>query len=376
MNAEPTGPGENSIEIFYSYAHEDEALRKELEKHLVSLQRQGIIAGWHDRLISAGTEWEHEIDSHLNTAGIILLLISSSFIASKYCYSIEMTRALERHEAREARVIPIILRPVYWKNMPFGKLQVLPTEGKPVDSSHWHNRDEAFSNIVEGIHKIIEELTPGQAGNLEAVNASTTAQASQTITPKPSQLIWNIPFERNPYFTGRGDILTNLHNALNKGKTAALTQSPQAISGLGGIGKTQTAIEYAYRHHDKYSYVFWVRSETREQLISDFIAIAGLLNLSEKDAQDQGIIVNAVKKWLGANIEWLLILDNADDLAMAKDFIPSSSKGYVLLTTRAQILGRLAQRVEIEKMDLKEGALFLLRRAKIIRPDVSLLATF
>src|SRR5438874_7841079 len=237
MNAEPAGPKENPIEIFYSYAHEDELLRKELAKHLTSLQRQGIIAGWHDRLISAGTEWEHEIDSHLNTAGIILLLISASFIASKYCYSIEMKRALERHEAKEARVIPIILRPVYWKNMPFGKLQVLPTEGKPVDSSQWHNHDEAFANIVEGIHKVIEELVPAQAGNREAVKASPITRTTQTTTPKSSQAIWNIPFERNPYFTGREDILTNLHNALNKDKTAALTQSPQAISGLGGIGK-------------------------------------------------------------------------------------------------------------------------------------------
>ncbi len=372
MNAEPTGPGENAIEIFYSYAHEDEALRKELEKHLTSLQRQGIIAGWHDRLISAGTEWEHEIDSHLNTAGIILLLISSSFIASKYCYSIEMKRALERHEAREARVIPIILRPVYWKNMPFGKLQVLPTEGKPVDSSQWHNHDEAFADIVEGIHKVIEELAPAQADNREAAKASTTAHAIQTTIPKPSQPTWNIPFERNPYFTGREDILTNLHNALNKDKTAALTQSPQAISGLGGIGKTQTAIEYAYRHRNDYQYIFWVKSETREQLISDFIAIAELLNLPEKDAKDQSVIVDAVKKWLATSTDWLLILDNADDLVMAKDFIPSPGKGHMLLTTRAQIMGRIAQRVEIEEMELEEGALFLLRRANIIAPNVSL----
>src|SRR5205085_5518386 len=171
MTKEPAAS--QPIEIFYSYAHEDEALRKELEKHLTSLQRQGIIAGWHDRLISAGTEWEHEIDSHLNTAGIILLLISASFISSKYCYSIEMKRALERHDAREARVIPIILRPVYWKNMRFGKLQVLPTEGKPVDSSQWHNHDEAFANIVEGIHKVIEVLAPAQTGNREAVKTST-----------------------------------------------------------------------------------------------------------------------------------------------------------------------------------------------------------
>src|SRR5712691_9859717 len=180
MTGEPEAP--QAIEIFYSYAHEDEALRKELEKHLSSLQQQGFIAGWHDRMISAGTEWEHQIDSHLDTAQIILLLISADFINSKYCYSIEMNRALARHEAGEARVIPIILRPVYWRNMPFGKLQVLPTDGKPVDSSHWHNRDEAFANIVEAIHKVIGELTSKPINNAEIIKAPTTSTASPTPT--------------------------------------------------------------------------------------------------------------------------------------------------------------------------------------------------
>src|SRR5947209_8074692 len=187
MTQQPEAP--QPIEIFYSYAHEDEPLRKELEKHLASLHQQGFIAGWHDRMISAGTEWEHQIDSHLNTAPIILLLISASFIASKYCYSIEMKRALERHEAGEARVIPIILRHVYWRSMPFGKLQVLPTDGNPVDSSHWHNHDEAFADIVEGIHKVIEELPAMPLGNAAIAKASTT----QTATPQPSPATWNVP---------------------------------------------------------------------------------------------------------------------------------------------------------------------------------------
>ncbi|MFL5587150.1 MAG: tetratricopeptide repeat protein, partial [Ktedonobacteraceae bacterium] len=243
-----------------------------------------------------------------------------------------------------------ILRPCDWKDALFSKLQVIPTDAKPI--TKWQNQDDAFLDVAEGIRKAVKEL-----------------KLIRTISSKPSPQIFNVPFERNPYFTGREDILTNLHNALSKDKTAALTQ---AISGLGGIGKTQTAIEYAYRHRDNYQYIFWVRSETREQLISDFIAIADLLNLSEKDAKDQGIIVDAVKKWLGANTGWLLILDNADDLAMAKDFLPSLSKGHILLTTRAQVIGRLAQRVEIEKMELEEGALFLLRRANIIVPDASL----
>jgi len=138
MRAESAG----AIKVFYSYAHEDKMLRDELEKHLGTLKRQGQITSWHDRDISAGMEWEREIDVHLNVASIVLLLVSPDFISSEYCYSIEMTRALERHNAREAWIIPIILRPVDWDDAPFSKLQVLPANRKPITS--WPNRDEAF----------------------------------------------------------------------------------------------------------------------------------------------------------------------------------------------------------------------------------------
>src|SRR5712691_978913 len=124
--------------IFFSYAHRDRALVDKLLRHLLPLRQQGLIE-WHDRDISAGTQWEREIDKHLNNAQIILLLVSPDFLNSDYCYGIEMQRAMERHERGEARVIPIILRPVYWERTPFGKLQVLPKDAKPV--TLWANRD-------------------------------------------------------------------------------------------------------------------------------------------------------------------------------------------------------------------------------------------
>ena len=151
-----SGSQPNDIEVFYSYSHKDEELREQLENHLSILKRRGIIKDWHDRRIGAGKEWEGEIDEHLNTASIILLLISSDFMASDYCYDVEMSRAMERHEAKEARVIPIILRHVIWEEAPFGKLQALPRDGKPV--TRWEDRDEAFTNIAEGISKAVEEL--------------------------------------------------------------------------------------------------------------------------------------------------------------------------------------------------------------------------
>jgi hypothetical protein len=140
-------------EIFYAYSHRDEALRNELEKHLSILRRSGAIASWHDRKIDAGSEWQSEIDGHINSANVILLLISSDFVASDYCHDVEMRCALERHSAGEATVIPVILRPVDWKGSEFGHLQALPTDGKPVTT--WDNVDDALKNVAEGIRTAI-----------------------------------------------------------------------------------------------------------------------------------------------------------------------------------------------------------------------------
>jgi hypothetical protein len=139
------------VEIFFSYSHKDEKLLDKLRAHLANLEHQKIISGWHDRKIGAGEEWGGEIDEHLNTAGIILLLISADFMNSSYCRDIEVARALKRHKAKEARVIPIILRPAVWEEARFSHLQALPENAKAV--TLWRNRDQAFMNIAEGIKK-------------------------------------------------------------------------------------------------------------------------------------------------------------------------------------------------------------------------------
>lgn len=144
------------IEVFFSYAHADEPLRDELAKHLSNLKRQGIITDWYDRDITAGTEWDDEIKTRLETADIILLLISADFMASDYIHNVEVERAVNRHKLGEARVIPVILRPVDWKEAPFSKFQALPKNAKPVTT--WSNQDEAFLNVVQGIRTVAEQL--------------------------------------------------------------------------------------------------------------------------------------------------------------------------------------------------------------------------
>jgi hypothetical protein len=146
----------SAVSVFVSYSHADEELRRELGKHLSVLERQGIIASWHDRMIGAGTEWEGAIDSHLNDARVILLLVSADFIHSQYCYDVEMKRALARHDERQALVIPVILRAVALKGTPFAKLQALPKDAKPVVT--WADRDSAFVDITDGLRNAIQDL--------------------------------------------------------------------------------------------------------------------------------------------------------------------------------------------------------------------------
>ncbi len=145
---------ESEVKIFISYSHKDETFKEELVAHLAALDSgNGGTTSWHDRKIMAGSDWEDAIDSRLENSNVILILVSSDFIASKYCYGKELKKALEKHELGQARVVPIIVRACHWKNTDFSHLQALPKDGKPV--SQWTYRDEAWVDVVVGIGGII-----------------------------------------------------------------------------------------------------------------------------------------------------------------------------------------------------------------------------
>ena len=144
------------VKLFFSYSHRDETLRDELGIHLAGLKRQGLIETWHDRRIGAGQEFVREISQQLEEADVVLLLVSPYLIASDYCYDIEMRRAMERHEAGSARVIPVILQPCEWTPLPFGKLMATPTDGKPI--TKFPNHHDAFLDVTRAIRKAAAEL--------------------------------------------------------------------------------------------------------------------------------------------------------------------------------------------------------------------------
>lgn len=137
--------------LFFSYSHKDEELRNELETHLALLKRQGIISSWHDRRITAGSDFDKTISSELESSQIILLLVSAHFLASDYCYEKEMSRAIEKHNDGSAVVIPVILHPCDWHSAPFGHLRATPTDGKPV--SMFANQHEAFAIVAKDVRE-------------------------------------------------------------------------------------------------------------------------------------------------------------------------------------------------------------------------------
>jgi tetratricopeptide (TPR) repeat protein len=220
-----------AVKVFYSYSHEDEELRDKLEKHLALLRRSGVIQSWHDRSIGAGSEWKGQINEHLDAADIILLLISSSFLASNYCYDKELKRAMERYEAGEARVIPVILRPCdNWINASFGELQALPKGGRAITS--WPNIDEAFTDVAEGIRLVAEEIV----AKLRAEGARGNGAGGRAAFPLPRN---PVSFVARRNGDGR-DLVALLCEELTPEKNQVVV-----LWGAGGVGKTALAGEVA-----------------------------------------------------------------------------------------------------------------------------------
>lgn len=180
--------------------------------------------------------------------------------------------------------------------------------------------------------------------------------------------IWNLPHLRNPNFTGREDVLNELHQALNSGQPAALTQ---AITGLGGIGKTQVALEYAFRYDSDYDIIWWVQAETPEVLAGDYAGLATKLDLPEKSQTEQALIITAVREWLEQHTDWLLIFDNAVDPGDLRDYIPRGNAKRILITSRHQEWGDLGRSIAVQTWPRQEAVDFLLKRTQQTDDEVA-----
>lgn len=178
-----------------------------------------------------------------------------------------------------------------------------------------------------------------------------------------------MPYSKNPFFTGRDDILADIHNSLSNSTNVAIGQPP-AISGLGGIGKTQTAIEYCYRHINAYTAILWVRAENQtvfNDSYSEIVTLLGLRVTAIAEPLKPEQTTSLVKTWLVNNSNWLMVLDNLEHPNLLNHYLPHTHNGHILITTQIDNLGIFAKTINLEKMDYATGSLFLLRRIGLIQ---------
>ena len=345
-------------QLFYSYAHKDEKLRDRLEVHLAALKREGLISGWHDRKIGAGTEWKNAIDDHLKAASIILLLVSADFLASDYCYDVELRYAMERHQKGKARVIPVILQPCDWHTSAFASLQAVPKDGKPV--TKWPNRNDAFVNVAAGIRKALEGLSHGvsPATPPKQTAASTTSSITPAFPPMINAL-HGLPAPPAD-FTGRASELAELLEGV---KAGGVTIS--GLQGMSGVGKTALALKLADQLKADYPDAqFYLNLKGVTQPLSPKEAMAHVIRVWHPTAQlpekeeDLAPLYRSVLDGKRA----LLLMDNARDADQVRPLLPPSGCLLVVTSRKHFTLPGLVEQ-NLDKLPHADACVLLLKIA-------------
>jgi len=234
-----------------------------------------------------------------------------------------------------------------------------------------------IADLIDGKQLVDDKrLQERAAQNASAFAFEVLAKFKNLRSIEPKQLrfpsafptIWNIPHRYKPFFTGREHIMNYVHEALFTLDNTSETGHPRTLSGPGGIGKTQTAVVYAYKYRAHYQSVLWIKADTRDALIADLRKLVHLLQLPDEALQDDSFLIAATMEWFKQHSDWLLIFDNADTIPLIETFIPLAARGHILLTTRARATGGIAENIELEKLNPEDGALFILRRSNIIGP--------
>lgn len=336
------------MKIFISYSHVDDELFKALDVRLRGLDDIfPDIDAWSDQRLLASDDWHKEIQAALNAAQVVVLLVSPEFKASRYIRDHELAPALERHGRGECLVVPVIVRDTpLWERSKFAHLQALPARTPPQTGTTpltlWADRDSAWANVVRELVKMAEEK--GLLGKKP---------------PPTKDAVFHVPFPRNPYFAGRKDELAWLRKALSapERRVAAL------LAGIGGVGKTSTAAQYAHIHRDDYRVIWWVEAETAAGRDLAFAGLAAKLRLPGCQSPKLEEVRALVHKWLAEHDDWLLIFDNAETPADLKGWLPTNPAGHALITSRNPAWGVHAQKCEVTVWDAPTATAFLLKRS-------------
>ena len=342
--------GINQYDVFLSHNSTDkEAVENIAQRLRQEAKLQPFLDKWH---LIPGEPWQEKLEKALDQSCTCAVFLGPSGLGS--WENEEMRDALDqRIRNKSFRVIPVLLPGADPKDN-----TTLPRFLRRltwVDFRQGLGDTKAFHRLSCGIKGIPPEA-PKRGGSQDP--------------HKPVLPIWNVPYRQNPYFTGRKELLETLYKELTTKRTTALTQT-QAIIGLGGIGKTQTAIEYAYRHRNNYQIIWWLRAEEPATLAADYAQLAIKLNLPEYETTEQAIQIQAVRNWLEQYPGWLLIFDNAEERHDIRPYMPQTGNGHVLITSRNPIWDGLGTTLPIDVMQPEEALTFLAKRTNDPDPQAA-----
>jgi tetratricopeptide (TPR) repeat protein len=343
--------------FFISYNKTDRAWAEWIAWQLEEAGYTTIIQAWDFR---PGLNFVQKMQESVQVAERTIAVLSTNYLEALYTYP-EWEAALKQDPRGEkGLLVPVRIQECKPPGL-LGLISYIDLVGLDETSA----QQTLLDGVRQGRNKPpTAPLFPG------SISEARRTVPQQPRFPGAFPPIWNVPYARNPYFTGREAILRDLHEALSRDSATALTQG-YVISGLGGIGKTQTAVEYAYRYRSEYRYIFWTRAESEVTLQAGFVEIAKLLDLPEQDATNPAETVQAVKHWLEREGEWLLICDNADTPELLKAYYPRTPRGHILLTSRARLFDTLgiARPLALEKLQPEEALRFLYKRTARAQSD-------
>jgi tetratricopeptide (TPR) repeat protein len=352
-------PDQQQRDFFVSYTQADRAWAEWLAWELEAAGYTTLLQAWD---MPAGTAFVHAMDQAVQTTRHVVLVLSPAYLRSQMAEA-EWRPGFKADPSGKAR----LLLPV--------RVEACQPEGLLADRV-WIDLvglDEATAQA-----RLREEIAralrgPGRPTTPPRFPRVPRTPAAATTRPRfPTALppVWNIPFQRNPTFTGRQQELAALGAALTPGGTAAVTQ---VLQGAGGVGKTTLAVEYAYRHRSRFDTIWWVRAEQPATLVSDLAELGAALGLAEAGQPDQQVTVAAVRRWLADHDRWLLVLDNAGapegptglraPLGRLVDLLPQVVHGQVLVTSRDARWEHHATLAELEVFSPQEAVAFLLARS-------------
>jgi tetratricopeptide (TPR) repeat protein len=322
--------------VFISYAREDKPWLERVKVHLAPLIRTGELDAWDDTLIEPGVRWQTSIANALADCHAAILLVSADYLASEFIFSQELPILLRAEEARGLSIIPVIVRPCHIRpDSALGHLQCVNSPDTPAQLMEVGQQELLWTKVADAVESAMKRALQPDRLNFE-----------HHI---------RIPHQKNAFFVGRREIIQQLHDQLSVRRSAGL-------SSLGGMGKTQVAIEYIHRFKNDYRDIFWVRCDTPAALTGSLSEIAERLDLPD---HQQGRAVASVRNWLRNNDGWLMVFDAADNLENLREVWPEEVNGHILVTSRNPIMHAvgIASPLELTPMTEDEALAFFKVRA-------------